>query len=283
MCVLSSSECNLGDSPAAQTATWATPQIKATRMAECTSLKDSLQRIAREAENVEFVELEGDASQEAGLLAAELGVKTFPTVQFWKNGRLLWQYAGASAANAQLGEGVLFFAGKGVADYVTEIKDKDSMAAFLQSCSAPQTAVRGMTLSAPCEQQLAVVDVSLAADCPACVHVFPAVLALAKNTAGAIRWGRLLGDSSAEAGALMKSLNVISVPTFIMLHNDKEVGRYVGSDRGKLMAAVLDATAATGLTLPEAPTRKRPSVAEAKRIAAEARARDKAMGRKSGW
>ena len=247
------------------------------------SFQDSLQRIAREAANVEFVELEGDANQEARLLASELGVKTFPTVQFWKNGRLLWQYAGASAANAQLGEGVLFYAGQGVSDYVSEIKDQASMTAFLQSCASPQPAVRGMTLSAPCDQQLAVVDVSLAADCPGCVYVFPAVLALAKNTAGAIRWGRLLGDSGAEAAALMKKLNVTSVPTFVMLHNDKEVGRYVGSDRGQLMAAVLDAAAATGLTLPEAPTRKRPSVAEAKRIAAEARARDKAMGRKSGW
>ena len=67
-------------------------------MAECLTLKDSLQRISRECSNVEFVTLEGDVTQEARLLAQELGAKTFPTVQFWKNGRLLWQYAGASAA-----------------------------------------------------------------------------------------------------------------------------------------------------------------------------------------
>jgi len=252
-------------------------------MAECLTLKDSLQRISRECSNVEFVTLEGDVTQEARLLAQELGAKTFPTVQFWKNGRLLWQYAGASAANAQLGEGVLFWADGRATDYVAEVTNDSTFDAFLQSCAAPQTAVRGITLEAPCEQQLAVLDVSLAANSPGCVHVFPAVLALAKNTAGAIRWGRLLGDASPDAAALMKKLNVTSVPTFIMMHNGKEVGRYVGADRGQLMAAVLDATAVTGLKLPEPPARKRPSVAEAKRIAAEARERDKAMGRKSGW
>lgn len=57
----------------------------------------------------------------------------------------------------------------------------------------------------------------------------------------------------------------------------------MGADRGALMAAVLETQAAVGFTLPEPPPRKRPSVAEAKRIAAEARERDRAAGRKSGW
>jgi len=62
-----------------------------------------------------------------------------------------------------------------------------------------------------CEKQLAVLDVSLLNDSPQCMHVYPAVLALAKNTAGATRWARLLGDSGPDAKALMSSLNVTQV------------------------------------------------------------------------
>ena len=46
----------------------------------------------------------------------------------------------------------------------------------------------------PPPQVLTVVDVSLSsADC--CVHVYPAVLALARNFRGFAAFGRVLGDS----------------------------------------------------------------------------------------
>jgi hypothetical protein len=70
---------------------------------------------------------------------------------------------------------------------------------------------QGVLMDVVCEKQLAVLDVSLLNDSPQCMHVYPAVLALAKNTAGATRWARLLGDSGADAKALMKSLNVTQV------------------------------------------------------------------------
>ena len=257
-------------------------------MAPCAALSGTLARVARDATNVTFVSLEGDASAEARALSAELGVSQFPTIQYWRNGKLLWQHAGAGAGAEALSQGVLFYAdatgaGTKASDYVAEVHSKAEFDGFIASCAAPATGVRGATLAAPCEQQLAVLDVSLARDSPGCVHIYPAVLALAQNLAGAARFSRLLGDASPEAAALMKSLNVTTVPTFIFWAGDKEVGRYSGADRGQLMAAVLDAQSAVGFQLPAAPTRKRPSIAEAKRIAAEARARDKAAGRQSGW
>ena len=46
---------------------------------------------------------------------------------------------------------------------------------------------------------------------------------------------------------------------------------------------VLEAQSSVGFKLPEPPVRKRPGIAEAKKIAAEAREREKAAGRRSGW
>ena len=282
----SESECYMG--PDGAPLTWASVDSKETRMAACRALSNSLARVAREAPEVTFVSLEGDADADARALSAELGVKHFPTVQYWRDGQLLWQHEGAGSSAEALTEVALFYAdaagdGAKVSDYINEVHNANELDAFLASCAAPATAVRGMSLAAPCNQQLAVLDVSMAAGSPGCVHIFPAVLALSKNLAGAVRFARVMGDSGAGAKAVMENLGITAVPTFVFFADGKEVGRYAGADRGALMAAVMDTQAKVGFQLPTPPTRKRPSIAEAKRIAAEARARDKAAGRQSGW
>jgi len=45
------------------------------------------------------------------------------------------------------------------------------------------------------------------------MHIFPAIVSLAKNTAGATRWARLIGDASEDAAALMKSMKVTTMET----------------------------------------------------------------------
>ena len=274
--VQSEEECNLGSDPGA---------FNVNQPADaCVALKDTLSRVARECENVSFVSLEGDASPAARALSAELGVTTFPTVQYYKAGKLLFQHAGAASAAGKVDESVAFLGSTGWDEHVSEVKGKEDLEGFLASCAAPAAAVRGMELWAPCDQQLGVLDVSTQ-DSPGCAHIFPAVLALAKNTAGAVRWARLLGDAGPQQKALIAELKVASVPSFIFFNpkTGKEFGRYTGADRGQLMAAVLEAQQITGYSLPSPPPRKRPSVAEAKRIASEARAREKAAGRQSGW
>lgn len=164
-----------------------------------------------------------------------------------------------------------------------DVRSSDDLAGWLASCAGPQTGVRGITLATPCPQQLAVLDVSLGKDSPGCLHIFPAVLALARNMAGAARFGRLVGDENAAAMSLMAELKVTVVPTFIFYADGKEVGRYTGADRGALMANVMGSMDKVKFALPTPPVRKRLGVAEAKRIAAEARAREKAAGVASGW
>jgi len=215
-------------------------------------------------------------------LAKELGVTRFPTFQYYKDGELVWEHIGAGQATKQsIGEGLLFYGdqaagGTHASEYITQIASKGDLEDFLEMCAAPQDTPIGVENEVPCEKQLAVLDVSLMKDSPACLHIYPAVLALAKNTAGACRWARLCGDVSPDAKKLMDELKVDRVPAFIFFNEDKEVGRYIGADRLQLMNTVIDIQKAEGIRLKDRKPRKRLGTAEAKRIAKEARARNKA-------
>jgi hypothetical protein len=242
-------------------------------MAACRQLKSDMARVARDADDVVFLTLdleEGDAAAKA--FAAELGVNRFPTQQYYKNGELAWEHVGAGADTLNsIGEGVLYYggqagAGQRVSEFIEEINNPIDLENWIASC-----AMATDKADVPCDKQLAVLDVSLVKDSPQCVHVFPAVLALAKNTEGATRWSRLLGDSSAEATALMKSLNVTQVPTFIFYMDGKEVDRYVGNDRMGVVGKVVDMQRQTGVVVNT--QRRRPTLtsAEAREIASKER------------
>lgn len=198
------------------------------------------------------------------------------------NNELVWEHIGASSeAKEAIGQGMLYYAGQAAggvhaSEYITPVKTSADLKDFLELCAMPQTNQFGVELDVPCEKQLAVLDVSYLKDSPGCVHVYPAVLALAKNTAGACRWARLAADASPEGAALMRELNVTEVPTFVFFEGQREVGRYSGTDRYALMNKVIAIQQAEGIKMPDRKPRKRIPVAEAKRIAQEARARAKA-------
>jgi len=115
-----------------------------------------------------------------------------------------------------LGEGVLFFngtAGGGVqaSDHIIDLKGESDMRAFIDAQS---------------DQVLTVVDVSLT-DAAPCIHVFPAVLALARSFKGYAAFGRVIADASEEGQQLLKAYNVVEVPTFLFFKNGREVDRCV--------------------------------------------------------
>lgn len=132
--------------------------------------------------------------------------------RYWKNGDILWQTVGAAASGFALGENLLFFGGRdsktgeSTVGLVDELHNESELAAFFEACAAPQENLRGVTVAALCEKQIAVVNVSMGKNSPGCVHIYPAVVALAKNTAGAVRWGRLLADSSPKTTEMMKNM-----------------------------------------------------------------------------
>ena len=282
LAVESAEECYAGDSA------WSGADAK---MESCRNLSASLARIAREAEDVTFLKIEVVGHEDARALARDLGVKQFPTYLYYKNGELLWEHVGAGAgSHEKIAEGVLYYGNTGAGgmkttEYITEVKSQADLENFLAAC-APEQDVPGFMapVSVPCDKQLAIVDVSVDKNAPAgCMHIFPAIVSLARNTAGATRWARLIGDASEDAAKVMSAMNVTEVPTFVFFADGKEVDRYTGADRLALMNKVLEFQRKNGVRLPERATRRRMSTAEAKEIARAARERERAMGRQSGW
>jgi len=277
--VESDEECDLGDNPDAWSAQTDITDGTHVSMSACVQLKNNLARVVRDADDVVFLDLAiEDGDPVASALAHDLGVTRFPTCQYYKNGKLVWQHVGASSNSAeQIGEGVLFHGGQAAGgvnaeDYITAVKSEDDLIGFLESCTVfPNPTPFGVTLQVPCEKQLAILDVSLQNASPACMHVYPAVLGLARNTQGATRWARLLGDTSPEANALLQKLGVASAPTFIFFADGKEVKRYVGGDRMELMNQVLLFQEEQGVQLPQRAVRKRMTNAEARALAIEER------------
>jgi len=233
----------------------------------CTRLNHTIARVARECEDVSFITIDADESLEAKQLCAELGCSVMPTVQFWKNRENVYQVNGAAGADQEVGEGVLYYGDIGAggshpSDVVKELNSQDDLNKLVQECRPTDTK----------EKQLLVLDVSVEQGHPACMHAFPAVVALAKNMSGSVRWSRLLADTSDAAKTVAKDLNVDKYPTFVFFADGKQVGKYVGSDRVQLMQHVLQHVQENGIRLPKPPQRKMMmSTEEAKKIAAEKR------------
>ena len=96
--------------------------------------------------------------------------------------------------------GVLYFAdqaanGVKASQYITDIHNKQDLDAFLNQQDA---------------NILTVLDVSLRNAGP-CIHIFPAVLALAKNFTGYAHFARLIGDESEATQQVLRELNVNEV------------------------------------------------------------------------
>lgn len=153
-------------------------------------------------------------------------------------------------SNQDLGEGVLYYGDHEREGTINELHSRAQFDDFIATQNG---------------SSLAVVDVSLQHEAPPCIHVFPAVLALAKSFEGCCAFARLFGDESPETKALILDLKVVEVPTFVFYKDEKEVGRHVGSSRGDLIGKLLEVLSAQGIKPPPPPPRqKAPPKAKAK-------------------
>ena len=106
----------------------------------------------------------------------------------------------AIVQNVMLASGVLYYAdhaanGVKASQFVTDIHNKKDLDEFINKQEA---------------HVLTVIDVSLNNAAP-CIHIFPAVLALAKNFTGYAHFARLIGDESEETQQVLRELNVNEV------------------------------------------------------------------------
>lgn len=211
----------------------------------CSNLKHSFQRIARNCPDVKFLSFTADASEESIAYCKEtLGVDMFPTLQFYKNGRLLWQHEGVDDALRDLDEGVLFYRDEAQinGNNVTEIRSKKT---FHDTIAQANEA-----------NELLVLDVSSSSASP-CLHIFPAVVSLARAFKGHVSFARIVQDRNVETAELVsKDLIVDEVPTFIFYFNGQERHRFSSSSRGDLIGQLLEQQEKLGYKLPP-PTKKK--------------------------
>lgn len=210
-------------------------------MRPCIGIKHTFSRIARECPDVRFLALNADDPDAAPLLDV-LGVEVIPSVQFWRTGQLLWEHRGVNQLEQDLGEGVLYFGdsaagGVHASEHVTELHSQADIDAFVSRHD---------------ERVLSVVNISLSSADP-CIHVFPAVLALARSFKGFAAFGRLMGDETPAASDVLAHYNVVEVPTFLFFKGGREVARHVGSSRGDLIGRILQVQADYGVQPPPPP------------------------------
>ena len=205
----------------------------------CLQLKHVFQRTARDCPDVEFlmVHAEDDNGEE---ICDRLGVDVLPTVQFWKNGKLLWEHKGIENLTQDLGEGVLYFGDTagGQEKASTYIQDLDSREELKEFVEGEED-----------DKKLVVVDVSLS-DASPCVHIFPAVMALAKNFSGLAKFARVMADKNDDLRGFMDEQGIRQVPTFLFYRGGKMIGRHVGSSRGDLIGQILTMQSAAGIPPP---------------------------------
>lgn len=107
-----------------------------------------------------------------------------------------------SERSCLIAAGIMYYGNTGQqgdipSDFVTELHSQEDLDHFINDPSQD-------------DKVLTVVDVSLTSASP-CIHIFPAVLALAKNFKGYARFARLMGDESPAMQEIIQGLNVIEV------------------------------------------------------------------------
>ena len=89
-----------------------------------------------------------------------------------------------------------------------------------------------------------------------CDTVYPAVVALARTFRGYASFGRLVGDESDESKKVLDAFDIKAVPTFLFYKSGREVGRFVGSSRGDLIARIMEEQAKHGVMPPPPPAKE---------------------------
>lgn len=207
-------------------------------MTKCAVFQSSLNAIAEECPDIKFVSVEVEGHDHP--MCDVLGVSILPTAQFYRAGAMVWEHRGYHKFAEELGEGILYYGGvmannEKASDYVSELKTKADLDTFL---------------SVQPQDVLAVVDVSTYL-CEPCMHIYPAVLGLAKSFTGYASFARLIGEEDGVFENLLAELDVQEVPTFLLFRGGKEVGRHTGDTRDLIMK-ILQVQESFGV-LPPAP------------------------------
>ena len=168
-----------------------------------------------------FLLVMGDESSETEELCRRAKVEKVPHFVFYKNKEVVHEEAGIGPEEL-LGD-VLYYGDP--ADHpIVQLHSRKELKDLIQEHSA--------------SGKLLVLDVGLK-HCGPCVKVYPTVVKLARKMRDVAVFARIHGDENEELMDMLRTMDVVQVPTFLFIRSAKTLGRYVGSGRGELIGEIL--------------------------------------------
>ena len=167
-----------------------------------------------------------------------LGVKTYPTVIFFKNNRILWTSSGSTSMEHDMKEGVLYYGdsmgGVKGSEYVNVVHTRSELDSVIAGSDPDELNI--LMITAPF--------------CSPCIKVYPSVVTLAMNFKGVVSFARLGANDSPETNAMFESLRILEAPTFITFKDGVEVARIVTGNKGALIGHILEVVSKHGIAIP---------------------------------
>ncbi|XP_047327843.1 thioredoxin-like protein CDSP32, chloroplastic [Impatiens glandulifera] len=175
--------------------------------------------LSRTCNDVEFILVMGDESEEMKQLCEREKVEKVPHFTFYKGLEKIHEEEGIGPD--QLIGDVLYYG------------DSHSGVAQLHSGEDVEKLIEDHKA----DHKLVVLDVGLK-HCGPCVKVYPTVLKLSRQMETVV-FARMNGDENESCMKFLRDMDVVEVPTFLFIRDGKICGRYVGSGKGELIGEIL--------------------------------------------
>eukprot|EP00262_Sarcandra_glabra_P012544 TRINITY_DN325_c0_g1_i1.p1 TRINITY_DN325_c0_g1~~TRINITY_DN325_c0_g1_i1.p1 ORF type:complete len:301 (+),score=38.93 TRINITY_DN325_c0_g1_i1:92-994(+) len=176
--------------------------------------------LSRTCNDVEFLLVMGDESDETKQLCAREKIEKVPHFSFYKAMEKIHEEEGIGPD--QLMGDVLYYG------------DNHSSVVQLHCRDDVETLIGDHKL----DGKLIVLDVGLK-HCGPCVKVYPTVIKLSRQMTDTVVFARMNGDENDSCMEFLKDMEVIEVPTFLFIRDGEICGRYVGSGKGELIGEIL--------------------------------------------
>jgi thiol:disulfide interchange protein len=177
--------------------------------------------LSRTCGDVDFLLVMGDESDATRELCKREGITQVPHFSFYKGTEKVHEEEGIGPD--QLAGDVLYYGDNHAG--VVQLHNRADVEALMAENSGE-------------DGKLLVLDVGLK-HCGPCVKVYPTVVKLSRTMADTAVFARMNGDENDACMEFLKDMEVVEVPTFLFIRDNKIVGRYVGSGKGELIGEIL--------------------------------------------
>lgn len=197
----------------------------------CIKLRHTFVRTARNCPDTTFMSLVADGSPDSQAVMDRLEVKSIPSIVFIRGARVVWRHEGVVGADKELEEGIAFFGGGSDARETSDLIPDLHTAADVSAFAKPGAS-----------DDLLRVVLCLTTTAPQCLHIYPAMAAVAKDRIRSVSFARLLGDENATSNAALGELGVKFIPTMLVYNakTGQEVARHVVASRGEFLVKFLE-------------------------------------------